>query len=76
MFAVFLMCFCPYYDPTITGVETSNMSYFSILSWIMLLNRDMNPLIYALFYPWFRKAIKVIITLRILQPHSRESNIS
>ncbi|XP_033837700.1 trace amine-associated receptor 1-like [Periophthalmus magnuspinnatus] len=70
---VFLICFCPYYYPAIAGVETSNMlSYFSILSWIMLLNSCMNPLIYAMFYPWFRKAVKLIITFRILQPHSKE----
>ncbi|XP_068165798.1 trace amine-associated receptor 13c-like [Antennarius striatus] len=73
---VFLMCFCPYYFPTIVGIDTSNsLSYFAVLSWIMLLNSCMNPLIYAMFYSWFRKAIKLIITLRILQPHSRESNI-
>ncbi|XP_020772757.2 trace amine-associated receptor 13c-like [Boleophthalmus pectinirostris] len=70
---VFLICFCPYYYPAIAGVETSNnLSYFAILSWIMLLNSCMNPLIYAMFYPWFRKAVKLIITFRIFQPQSRE----
>ncbi|XP_072306475.1 trace amine-associated receptor 1-like [Eucyclogobius newberryi] len=70
---VFLICFCPYYYPAIAGVETSSiLSYFSILSWIMLLNSCMNPLIYAMFYPWFRKAVKLIITFRILQSHSKE----
>ncbi|XP_054479528.1 trace amine-associated receptor 13c-like [Anoplopoma fimbria] len=74
--AVFLMCFCPYYYPSIAGEETSNsLSYFAVLSWIMLLNSCFNPLIYALFYPWFRKAIKLIITLKILHPHSKENRI-
>lgn len=71
--AVFLMCFCPYYYPSLAGEDTStSLSYYALVSWIMLLNSCVNPLIYALFYPWFRKAIKLIITLRILQPHSQE----
>ncbi|XP_039997796.1 trace amine-associated receptor 13c-like [Xiphias gladius] len=74
--AVFLMCFCPYYYPSLAGEDTSNsLSYFAVLSWIMLMNSCVNPLIYALFYPWFRKAIKLIFTLRILQPHSQEVKI-
>ncbi|KAM4560798.1 trace amine-associated receptor 6-like [Fundulus diaphanus] len=35
-------------------------------------NSCLNPLIYALFYPWFRKAIRHIVTLQILQPGSCE----
>ncbi|KAJ0062224.1 hypothetical protein NL108_002556 [Boleophthalmus pectinirostris] len=71
--AVFLMCFCPYYYPALAGEDTStSLSYYALLSWIMLLNSCMNPLIYAMFYPWFRKAVKLIITFRILQPHSKE----
>ncbi|XP_053273595.1 trace amine-associated receptor 13c-like [Pleuronectes platessa] len=74
--AVFLMCFCPYYYPSLAGQDTSNsLSYFAVLSWVMLMNSCMNPLIYALFYPWFRKSIKLIITLKILQPRSKEVNI-
>lgn len=74
--AVFLICFCPYYYPALTGEDTSNsLSYFAAVSWIMLMNSCMNPLIYALFYCWFRKATKLIFTLRILQPHSQKTQI-
>eukprot|EP00064_Thunnus_orientalis_P022801 superscaffoldBa00008026_g23021 len=73
---VFLMCFCPYYYPALVGQDTStSLSYFGVLSWVMLMNSCVNPLIYALLYPWFRKAIKLILTLRILQPHSQEAKI-
>uniref|UniRef100_I3KYE7 Trace amine-associated receptor 13c-like n=2 Tax=Oreochromis TaxID=8139 RepID=I3KYE7_ORENI len=74
--AVFLMCFCPYYYPSLAGVDTStSLPYYALFSWIMLTNSCVNPVIYALFYPWFRRAIRLIVTLRILQPHSREVNI-
>ncbi|XP_060923196.1 trace amine-associated receptor 13c-like [Limanda limanda] len=74
--AVFLMCFCPYYYPALAGVDTStSLSYYAVLSWIMLINSCVNPLIYALFYPWFRKAIKLIFTFRILQARSRELKV-
>ncbi|KAM4560008.1 trace amine-associated receptor 13c-like [Odontesthes bonariensis] len=74
--AIFLMCFCPYYYPSLAGEDTStSLSYYAMLSWIMLTNSCVNPLIYALFYPWFRKAVKFILTLKILQPHSREVKI-
>ncbi|XP_026157371.1 trace amine-associated receptor 13c-like [Mastacembelus armatus] len=76
LIAVFLICYCPYFSPAFAGKDTSTrLSYYPILCWIQLLNSCLNPLIYALFYPWFRKAIKLIFTLKILQDHSRELKI-
>lgn len=70
---VFLLCFGPYYYPALAGGDTvNNLSYFAVLSWIMMINSCVNPLIYALFYPWFRKAIKLIVTLRILRSYSND----
>lgn len=70
--AVFLMCFCPYYYPAVAGEDTSTgLSYFAVLSWIMMLNSCLNPLIYALFYAWFRRAIKLMFTLRTPPAGSR-----
>uniref|UniRef100_A0A3Q3K6Y4 G-protein coupled receptors family 1 profile domain-containing protein n=1 Tax=Monopterus albus TaxID=43700 RepID=A0A3Q3K6Y4_MONAL len=74
--AVFLLCYCPFYGLCQTG---SNMLVGSVLesfmSFVMFSNSGLNPLLYALFYPWFRKSFKNIMTLQILQPGSRDSNI-
>ncbi|XP_056284611.1 trace amine-associated receptor 13c-like [Pseudoliparis swirei] len=73
---VFLICFCPYYSPSLTGeVMEDNSSSLSFLVWLLYFNSCLNPLIYAFFYPWFRKSMKLIVTLKILQPGSCDTNI-
>ncbi|XP_028250390.1 trace amine-associated receptor 13c-like [Parambassis ranga] len=72
---VFLMCYCPYYLYIFTVTEIPNPWIFPILCYLVYFNSCLNPLIYALFYPWFRKAVKHIVTLQILQPGSCDSSI-
>ncbi|XP_056245509.1 trace amine-associated receptor 13c-like [Seriola aureovittata] len=74
--AVFILCSCPYYsfavaaDSTLVGASSA-----SIEIWLLYFNSSLNPVIYVFFYPWFRKAIKHIITLQILQPGSSEASL-
>uniref|UniRef100_UPI003AAE2F10 trace amine-associated receptor 13c-like n=1 Tax=Centroberyx gerrardi TaxID=166262 RepID=UPI003AAE2F10 len=73
---VFLICLCPYYYPSLAGQDTLiSASSTAIEIWLFYFNSCLNPVIYALFYPWFRKTIKLIVTLQILQPDSCEANI-
>ncbi|KAM6955001.1 trace amine-associated receptor 13c-like [Lycodopsis pacificus] len=73
---VFLFCFCPYYYPTLAGEDTSiDASSASFEIWLAHFNSCLNPVIYAFFYPWFRKSIKLILTLQILKPGSCDANI-
>ncbi|XP_034722241.1 trace amine-associated receptor 13c-like [Etheostoma cragini] len=72
---VFLMCLCPYYCVSLAGDSFINVSSASYFLFVCQFNSGLNPVIYALFYPWFRKAVKLIVTLQILQPGSRETNM-
>ncbi|XP_050925219.1 trace amine-associated receptor 13c-like [Lates calcarifer] len=72
---VFLICFCPYYGVSLAGDKLFSTSSSSIVFFLFYFNSCVNPVIYALFYPWFRKAVKLIVTLQILQPGSCEANI-
>ncbi|XP_071392696.1 trace amine-associated receptor 13c-like [Centroberyx affinis] len=74
--AVFLICFSPYYCLSLAGQNTFvSASSVVLVDCLFYVNSCLNPVIYAFFYPWFRKAIKHIVTLQILQPHSCEANI-
>nr|XP_043873245.1 trace amine-associated receptor 8a-like [Solea senegalensis]XP_043907380.1 trace amine-associated receptor 8a-like [Solea senegalensis] len=70
---VFLLCVCPFYCAVLTGTDTllsvSNDAFVILLFYF---NSSLNPLIYAFFYPWFRKSIKLIFTLQILKPGSSD----
>ncbi|XP_070816970.1 trace amine-associated receptor 13c-like [Chaetodon trifascialis] len=67
---VFILCLCPYYIPSIAGQDTTAGLESSVQLWLFYCNSSFNPLIYAFFYPWFRKAVKVIVSLQILHPGS------
>ncbi|XP_045912046.1 trace amine-associated receptor 13c-like [Micropterus dolomieu] len=74
--AVFLMCYCPCYCVSLSGYDfVIGSSTEVVLIFLVFFNSCLNPVIYAFFYPWFRKSVKLIITLEILQPHSSEANL-
>ncbi|XP_037095908.1 trace amine-associated receptor 13c-like [Syngnathus acus] len=68
---VFLMCFCPFYIYSLAGGLSFSSSAAQYLLYLFDFNSCANPLIYALFYPWFRRAAGHVVTLRILRPGSR-----
>ncbi|XP_033474136.2 trace amine-associated receptor 13c-like [Epinephelus lanceolatus] len=73
---VFLICVCPYFCVALSGQDTLlNASSAAFVICLFYFNSCLNPVIYAFFYPWFRNSIKLIVTLKILQPGSREVNM-
>ncbi|XP_074529763.1 trace amine-associated receptor 13c-like [Halichoeres trimaculatus] len=74
--AVFLMCYCPYYCVfIISGKILIGSEAETLMAFLMYSNSCFNPLIYAFLYPWFRKAVKLIVTFKVAQPGSCDTNI-
>ncbi|XP_048037775.1 trace amine-associated receptor 13c-like [Megalobrama amblycephala] len=73
--AIHLLCWIPYYILTLTENTAIPPTVLYCLIWVLYINSCLNPLIYALFYPWFRKSVKHILTLRIFQQASSRLNI-
>ncbi|XP_049449893.1 trace amine-associated receptor 9-like [Epinephelus fuscoguttatus] len=72
----FIVCNCPYYCFTVAAENNFlGASAVGAELWLLYFNSCLNPVIYVFFYPWFRKAIKHIVTLQILKPGSSEANI-
>ncbi|XP_039674161.1 trace amine-associated receptor 13c-like [Perca fluviatilis] len=72
---VFLICVCPLYIIGWVDYNWIVASLFDSSVILFLSNSCLNPVIYAFLYPWFRKAVKLIVTLQILQPDSSETNM-
>ncbi|XP_058479015.1 trace amine-associated receptor 13c-like [Solea solea] len=70
---VFLFCVGPFFSSAVTGEDILlNVSSDAFVILFFYFNSSLNPLIYAFFYPWFRKSIKLIFTLQILKPGSSD----
>ncbi|XP_066533744.1 trace amine-associated receptor 13c-like [Hoplias malabaricus] len=69
--SVFLVCLLPYFMCSLSGrVIEVGVGLFQIILVLVYLNSTINPIIYALFYPWFRRCVKLVLTLQILKTHS------
>ncbi|XP_066532839.1 trace amine-associated receptor 13c-like [Hoplias malabaricus] len=74
--SIFVACLLPYYIYTILGIIIQiEIGLFLRILLLLYLNSTINPVIYALFYPWFRKCVKLILTLRIFNRDSSLMNI-
>ncbi|XP_072252959.1 trace amine-associated receptor 13c-like [Leuresthes tenuis] len=72
---VFLLCLCPYYCIILSGQDSSLNASDAFVACLYAFNSCLNPIIYAFFYPWFRKSIQLIVTLQILKPDSCDINM-
>ncbi|XP_058248425.1 trace amine-associated receptor 13c-like [Hemibagrus wyckioides] len=74
--SVFLVCLLPYFIYSLLGyVIEQNVETFLKILIVVCINSTINPVIYALFYPWFRRCIILIITLQIFQTDSTFINV-
>ncbi|XP_030285227.1 trace amine-associated receptor 4-like [Sparus aurata] len=73
---VFVICYSPYYCVSLVGHEILVGSKTEIfMMFLMYINSCLNPVIYALLYPWFKKTIRLIVTFQILRSDSHMANI-
>ncbi|XP_039605671.1 trace amine-associated receptor 13c-like [Polypterus senegalus] len=76
--AVFLLCWIPYYLCIIIDSYTNSSTpivAFHISTCLVFFNSGLNPVIYALFYPWFQKSVRLIVSLKICSPASSLINL-
>lgn len=71
--SAFLICWCPFFfcvvlDPFLDYSIPPTLN--DVLGWFGYLNSAFNPMVYAFFYPWFRRALKMILFGKIFQKDS------
>ncbi|XP_053367862.1 trace amine-associated receptor 6-like [Clarias gariepinus] len=74
--SVFLVCLLPYFIYSLLGgIIELQLGIIQNVLIMLYLNSTINPIVYALFYPWFRKSFQLVITLHIFQTDSALINV-
>ncbi|NP_001076382.1 trace amine associated receptor 14f [Danio rerio] len=74
---VFLLCLLPYYI-TFLVIPYGSIIYMYVINVAVIfffLNSTINPIIYALFYSWFKKSLKLIFTFKVFHKDSSLMNV-
>ncbi|XP_017563132.1 trace amine-associated receptor 13c-like [Pygocentrus nattereri] len=73
---VYLACWIPFYLSSLLADSLVSVSVlYTVFGWLVLINSSVNPLIYAIFYPWFRKSVTFFVTCRIFKSSSSRLNL-
>ncbi|XP_047673930.1 trace amine-associated receptor 13c-like [Tachysurus fulvidraco] len=74
--SVFLVCLLPYFICSLLGyvIQLQSETIQKVMM-VISLNSTINPVIYALFYSWFKRCIKIIISREIFQTDSALINV-
>ncbi|NXG47294.1 TAAR1 protein, partial [Psilopogon haemacephalus] len=75
---VFLMCWGPFFFFTATNPfvnYTIPPVLIDALVWFGYLNSALNPIVYAFFYMWFRRALKMILFGKVCQQDSSRTHL-
>ncbi|XP_065113514.1 trace amine-associated receptor 13c-like [Paramisgurnus dabryanus] len=65
----YLFCWIPYFILSLTPKTSMTSLITYCILWMLYINSGLNPLIYAIFYPWFRTSVKHILNLsKIFKP--------
>ncbi|XP_036451239.1 trace amine-associated receptor 13c-like [Colossoma macropomum] len=73
---VYLACWIPFYVTSLSVESVTSASIvWAVFGWLLYINSSVNPLIYAIFYPWFRKSAKYILSCRIFESSSSRFNL-
>ncbi|XP_065113567.1 trace amine-associated receptor 13c-like [Paramisgurnus dabryanus] len=66
---VYLFCWIPYFILSLIPIPGIASTIAYLIYWMVYINSGLNPVIYAIFYPWFRTAVKHILNLsKIFRP--------
>ncbi|XP_072266533.1 trace amine-associated receptor 4-like [Pyxicephalus adspersus] len=75
---VFILCWMPFFITTIGDAYLNfsiSIDVYNIVLWLGYFNSALNPVIYGLFYPWFQKSFKIILSGKILCTGSSSSSV-
>lgn len=73
---VYLACWIPFYvcSLSIENMTTASIAW-TVFGWLLCINSSLNPLLYAIFYPWFRASVNFIVSCRIFESSSSTFNL-